>query len=321
MKKIIIVAGPTASGKTDLAVKIAKKYDGELINADSRQVYRWLDIGTNKGKVTLSDYSITQVPKYSVYQIDKVPIHLLSFLNPDQRFSAFDFKVLAEAVIENIVSRGKTPIVVGGTGFYIDVLLGKNYEIDDKEGKTDKEYRMNLELQTLEQLQQKLKTENCELYTNLNNSDANNPRRLVRLLEKIHLTTKGVKNVQRVRRQEPRTTNSVMFYMNYDWEELKKKIEQRVVQMWEEGLVDEVKKILKMGFSKDSVALQGIGYREVLQFLAGAMTKAEAIERIQISHRQYARRQRTWFEGKGRVYDLVRVSNLRDVDEYFSKNV
>jgi len=290
-EKVIIIGGPTESGKTALSISIAKKFNGELINADSRQIYKYLNIGTNKGEIY--EYN-------NISFIDNIPIHLVNFLNPDIRFSVFEYKKIAEKTIKEILDRGKLPIIVGGTGLYIDSII-KQYLLSSNN--TDQSYRMYLESLSLHDLQEILQKIDLNSLINLNISDRSNPRRLIRVIEKI-------KNNSQI--NENHTQNNFeydFFYPSFSWQELKVRIENRVEQMFNNGLVNETKEILKMGFPEDSVALQGIGYREVIKFLNNTLDLNTCIELVKISHKQYAKRQKTWFEGKKRNYNLIRINN------------
>ncbi len=332
MTKLIVIGGPTASGKTDLAVKIAKEFNGELINADSRQVYRYLDIGTNKGNIERRRPSRLSPSESNV--IGGIPIHLIDFLNPDQQFSVFEYKKLAEQKIEEITSRGKLPILVGGTGLYIDAVI-KSYQLSVDSNQFNPDYRSYLNNLNANELQNILKAQSPGLLAQLNNSDKNNPRRLIRLIEKSKVKTR--------RDVSQRTENlyeSLFLYPEYNWNELKIKIDNRVEAMFGQtsgvrhhlpaseknifsdnrqagvsgkkfivnNIIDEVRMVLEIGFSKDSIALQGIGYREVLDYIDGKIDLQKCIELVKIAHRQYAKRQRTWFESPGRNYKLTKVN-------------
>src|SRR5260221_6942110 len=222
MKKIIVIGGPTSSGKTKLAIEIAKKFNGELINADSRQIYKYLDIGTNKGDLRRRDVDVS--PSYS---IDNIPVHLVSFLNPDERFSVYDYKILAEKTIADILNRGKVPIVVGGTGLYIDAII-KNYELLITDYELDPEYRNQLNNLTVKELQIELQAQSPKLLAQLNDSDRNNPRRLIRIIEK----SKSNESKAGKRLSAFVDYDYLFLYPKYDWEELKSKIENRVEQMF-----------------------------------------------------------------------------------------
>lgn len=335
MSKLIVIGGPTASGKTALAIEIAKKYNGEIINADSRQIYKFLDIGTNKGHIqTTQDYYAFKVDNYRlqnpftpepfqihipIYTIESVPIYLISFLFPDERFNVFRFKKLAEKMITKIQEKGKLPIIVGGTGLYVDAVI-KNYQEDGMSEFYDENYREYLSSLDVPILQNMLKKSNLALFESLNESDKTNPRRLSRLLEKIKaLDIKGIDiNISTIKDtyQRGKSMFDVEFlYPEFDWDELKSRIELRVDEMFKEGLVDETKKVLDMGFPKASPALQSMGYKEVVMYLDGKVDLNKCIELVKQAHKQYARRQRTWFESERRDYNLQKVSDIAKVTE------
>lgn len=295
MREIHIVAGPTASGKTKIAIQLAKEIGGVLINADARQTYRYLDIGTNKGKVkeipnTLADW------KHPVFEIVEsgIPIHLLSFLNPDQDFSVHDYQQEVFKLLPKIWEAGKTPILVGGTGLYINYVL--HPEMYDIPGSVDIRLRKELDVLSLLELQKRLEDLDPKIKKVMNNSDWNNRRRLVR---KIEVLVGGNTTRSKPESLQERFKLDIpphIHYLQPEISELEKRIDERVLEMWKEGLVDEVKKVLEMGYSKNSRALQGIGYREVLEYLDEKMDKDTCIQRIQLSHLQYAKRQITWFK-------------------------
>ncbi|MCA9386643.1 tRNA dimethylallyltransferase [Candidatus Dojkabacteria bacterium] len=302
-QKIIVIGGPTGSGKTALALQVAKEFNGELINADSRQIYKYLDIGTNKEVKTVRRSARSEqserrgsplkLSNLSTYNINNIPIHLLSFLEPDERFDVYSYQKLASEKIIDIHSRGKLPILVGGTGLYIDSIL-KGYEFEITE-----EFDHSLDSLSIDELQLQLDYEALE---NLNNSDKNNPRRLIRLIQKQNSNNK-TKPVLDISKYEV-----IFLYPEFSWDELKEKIRNRVSQMLSDGLIKEVKDVLDLGYKEDSIALQGIGYREVLEFLDGKIGVVEMEGDIALSHIQYAKRQKTWFEGKGRNYKLIKVN-------------
>lgn len=335
MSKLIVIGGPTASGKTALAIEIAKKYNGEIINADSRQIYKFLDIGTNKGNITSTqDYYAFKVDNYNlqnpftpepfqihipIYTIDTVPIYLISFLFPDERFNVFRFKKLAEKMINKIQERGKLPIIVGGTGLYVDAVI-KNYQEDGLNEFYDDNYRDYLSSLDITILQNMLKQSNIALFESLNESDKTNPRRLSRLLEKLKaLEIKGSSvNINSLKDTYERGESQFdvsFLYPEFDWGELKLRIENRAEEMFKEGLVEETKKVLDMGFPKASPALQGMGYKEVLMYLDAKIDLKTCIELVKKAHKQYARRQRTWFESERRDYNLQKITDIANVAE------
>lgn len=312
--QLIVVAGPTASGKTDFAVELAKKVNGELVNADSRQVYKFMDIGTNKGELKKLDngqYSETaKLPMSKIrisnltdgkslkdtevypYDIEGSGVvgWLFDIVKPDEEFTLSDYQPFAREVIKNINSRGKVAILVGGTGLYIDAVIN-NYKLQNVP--PDRKLRQKLEQLTTERLQAKLLKLNKELYEGLNNSEQNNPRRLIRMIEKSSQRKHGQSEV--VKNTKGKPLESEFIYLSLPKEELYAKINARAEQMFVDGLVGEVKKLLKMGY-KNTKPLQGIGYREVMQHLDGEITLEECIEKTKQAHRNYAKRQITWFK-------------------------
>jgi len=287
--KTVIVGGPTATGKTEVAVKIAKEFNGELINADSRQIYRYLNIGTNKGDIEENQAG---------YTIQNIPIHLVNIIDPSERFDLFRYQKLAKEKIKEIRQKGKLPVIVGGTGLYIDSIL-KGYSLNEEGNIGSKYSREYLDSLSKPELQNLVIELNKKRPESLNDSDWNNPRRLIRFIEKFDIKKPASKTSE--------IKDFLFLYPKYDWEELKNKIDLRVVKMLEDGLIEETKKVLEMGFNENDPGLHVMGYREVVQYIKGEITLDKCIELIQTAHRQYARRQKTWFEGKGRGYELIKL--------------
>ncbi len=293
-KDLIIIAGPTASGKTRFAIELANEVKGELISADSRQIYKYLNIGTNKGDI---NYVTGEDKSPSQAIIDNIPIHLIDFLDPNVRFNVFEWRKLALQAISQIKNRGSLPILVGGTGLYIDSLV-KKYDYSSKFTltKDQKLALTSLNIEDLKETQNAFKNLIPKVWNSLNYSDQNNLRRLQRLYQKLF--------------EEPRNPalnefvafNYEMYYPDFNWEVLKTRIDSRVDQMFDEGLVDETKLILNKGFKESDPALQIMGYKEVISYLKSEISLDECIRLVKIAHKQYARRQRTWFEGKSRNY-------------------
>ncbi|MBD3280181.1 hypothetical protein GF389_01490 [Candidatus Dojkabacteria bacterium] len=308
---VFVVGGPTASGKTSLAIELAKKNDGELINADSMQVYRGMDIGTNKGlvrKLSKSEAVETEAlgEKFTIHPFEVensgVTSWLFDVVDPDFDFTVAHYQIIASQIIQEILDREKVPIIVGGTGLYIDAIL-KGYEI---EVRPDRGQRERLNQLSIEKLQEKLEKTGFDLNV-LNNSDRNNPRRLIRLIEKQN--TSHVRQNSSIKLENDYEVT--FYYPKYDREELMKRIETRAREMIEDGLVDEVRGLMDRGYGKDLKSMQATGYREVVQSINGEIkTKKELIEKIALSHKQYAKRQITWFEGEGRGYNLQFVERF-----------
>lgn len=267
--KIAVVYGPTASGKTDLAVDIAKQCNGELINADSRQVYKYMDIGTNKEK-----------------NLD-VPIHLIDLVTPNIQFSVHEYVELAIEKIAELVSRGKFPIIVGGTGLYINALINK-YSLPKIEVNT--KLREELNALSTEELQIRLNDKNKEKFESMNNSDRQNPRRLIRALEIAE--SSNTSNLIEI--DKGIEFNVEWYKTDYDLDSLFAKIDKRVDKMIDDGLIDEVKNLVAMGYSFDLPIMKTMGYREVSEYLNGKLDLSEMTEKIKLSHRQYVKKQITW---------------------------
>jgi tRNA dimethylallyltransferase len=271
--KPIIVCGPTGSGKTKLGLKLAAKLNGEIINADSRQVYRFLDIGTNKENVRFDS-------ELNLYTIKDIPIHLIDLVNPDENYTVYQFVLAAEVLISKMLAANITPILVGGTGLYIDALV-KGYEL--KTESVDIEKREKLNLMSVVELQQMLIPADLAA---LNDSDRQNPRRLIRRIEQQQAETGEMIGGK---------FDYQILFINPEISEIETKLEQRAAQMWQAGIAAEVKAVLAKGFAAESPALQGIGYRQVLAYLNNEINQSEAIHQIYLAHRGYAKRQLTWF--------------------------
>jgi tRNA dimethylallyltransferase len=275
MKKIVIVGG-TASGKTKLAYDIAKTINGEIISADSRQVYRYLDIGSSKER------------------FEDVKTHLIDIINPDQRYSAFLFKNDAKKIIKDIELKGKTPIIVGGTGLYTRALvynlsLGKN---------PDFKLRKELESKTKEELQDILYSINPKFKEILNNSDINNRVRLIRYIEKGEI-------IQNEFDPESSENNEyIQVQINIEKEEIIKRIRNRTDNMIKLGLVDETLGVLKLGYKKDAPGLCMIGYKESVEFIEHKLTHEELIEKINKNTINLLKRQITYFGSDKNIYTI-----------------
>ncbi len=274
---VIVIGGPTASGKSKLAVELAKKINGEIISADSMQIYKDMNIGT--AKVTDEE-------------MQKIKHYLIDFVSPDERYSVSDFKKDAENAIQEIIKKGKTPIVVGGTGLYIDSLI---YGIDFQEEEVDLEYRNKLNEEAdkngLEELYKKAVAIDPEAMQKISKNDK---KRIIRVLEIFHKTGKTKTEQEKESRKADVKYNYKMFAITMDRSKLYERIEQRVDLMIESGLIEEVKCILDK-YSKFPTAMQGLGYKEVVEYLENRTTKDEMIDKIKKETRHYAKRQLTWF--------------------------
>ena len=275
--KVIVICGPTASGKTALSIELAKKIDGEIISADSMQIYKDMDIGTAKPNIE---------------EMQGIKHYLLDCVSPDIRYSVAEYKQDATKAIEEILQKGKTPIIVGGTGLYIDALI---YGIEYNDIKIDEQYRSELEkivakqgLETLYKMAIKIDEEAMKKIS------VNDKKRIMRVLE-IYKATGKTKTQQEIEsRKKGVKYDYKVFALNMDREVLYNRIKLRVDLMIEKGLIEEVQR-LKEKYNKFPTAMQGLGYKEVVEYLEKKVTKEEMIEKIKMETRRYAKRQLTWF--------------------------
>lgn len=273
---VIVICGPTASGKTSLGVELAKKINGEVISSDSMQIYKDMTIGTAKP---------------TIEEMQGIEHHLIDFVYPDERYSVADYKRDAKMEIKKILDKGKMPIIVGGTGLYIDSLI---YEIEYANIHFDEEYRKQLESiakkEGLKELYEKARKIDPEAITKISPNDQ---KRILRILEIYHATGKNKTQQEANSRKEVEYDYKV-FAIKWDREKLYERINQRVDIMIEQGLIEEVKQV-KEKYNKFPTAMQGLGYKEVVDYLNGIYTKEEMIEKIKMETRRYAKRQMTWF--------------------------
>lgn len=275
--KVIVICGPTASGKTTLAVELAKKINGQIVSADSMQIYKDMSIGTAKP---------------SVEEMQGIKHYLIDCVSPNERYSVADFKKDAKNAIKEIIKTGKVPIVAGGTGLYLDSLI---YEIEYPNIEFDKEYRNLLEERAEKEGLGQLYSEAMKIDPEATRKiNPNDKKRITRVLEIYHATGK-TKTEQEVdsRKNEPEFDYKV-YAINWEREELYNRINKRVDLMIEAGLIEEVKSLIDK-YSEFPTAMQGLGYKEVVQYLEGKYTKEEMTEKIKQETRRYAKRQLTWF--------------------------
>ncbi len=276
-EKVIVICGPTASGKTSLSIELAKKINGEIVSCDSMQIYKDMNIGTAKP---------TQE------EMQGIKHYLIDFISPNERYSVADYKKDAKKAIKEIISKGKTPIVVGGTGLYIDSLI---YEIEYQDIKFDENYRKelekNVEEKGLEYLYQQAKEIDPQAIEKISPNDK---KRILRILEIYHMTGKNKTQQEIESRKKEVEYDYHVYAIDWDREELYNRINKRVDIMIQQGLIEEVKNILEK-YKEFPTAMQGLGYKEVVEYLEGKLTKDEMIEKIKMETRRYAKRQLTWF--------------------------
>ncbi|MBR0104607.1 MAG: tRNA (adenosine(37)-N6)-dimethylallyltransferase MiaA [Firmicutes bacterium] len=278
-KPIIIIAGPTACGKTGVSIELAKRIDGEIISADSMQVYKYMDIGT--AKVTKEE---TQGIKH--YLVDE--------LYPDEEFNIKVFQEKALKYIDEIHSRGKISILVGGTGFYINSVIYKN---DFDETTADSDFRKKLEQTAREKgnefVHNMLKEVDQASYESIH---PNNLKRVIRALEFYNQTGKPISLHNEEEKKREEFFNAALIILNMDRKTLYGRIDERVDIMVKDGLVDEVKKLLDMGYNENMVSMKGIGYKELISYFKGECSLEYAISEIKKNTRHFAKRQVTWFK-------------------------
>ena len=275
--KVIVICGPTASGKTALSIELAKKINGEIVSADSMQIYKDMDIGT--AKPTLEE-------------MDGIKHYLVGEVSPTIRYSVADFKKAAINAIEEILKKGKTPIVVGGTGLYVDSLV---YGIDYDEIEVDLDYRNELEKianeKGLEYLYKKAKEIDSIAMEKISSNDK---KRIFRILEIYKATGKTKTEQEAESRKKENPYDFYVFALDMDRSKLYERINKRVDIMLENGLVEEVKTVTEK-YQKLPTAIQGLGYKEVMEYLNGECTYEDMVEKIKLETRHYAKRQLTWF--------------------------
>lgn len=275
MKKLIAIVGPTATGKSDLAVEIARKIGAEIISADSRQVYRRLDIGS--GKITKREMC-------------GIPHHLLDVASPKRVFSVFEYKQKAEKVLEKIWQKGKPAILVGGTGQYIEAIVDG---ITFPEVAPNKKLRDKLEKMSLLKLQEKLKKLDPKRYKNI---DVNNRVRLIRSIE----IAEALGKVPKVKKQK-RDFELTMIGLKAPKEILHKKIHERLQKRMRQGMASEVKKLHQKGLSWKRMESLGLEYRYLSRYLRGKISREEMLQELEKEIQRYAKRQMTWFQRDNRI--------------------
>lgn len=299
---VYVIGGPTASGKSNLAVELAKRINGEIISADSMQIYKDMNIGT---------------AKITPEEMQGINHYLIDFVSPDERYSVSSFKKDAEKAIEAILAKGKVPIIVGGTGLYIDSLI---LGIEFQDEKIDTEYRESLNKIAEEQGLQKLYNMAQAIDpVAMKKISENDKKRIIRALEIYHKTGKTKTEQELESRKSEIKYNYKLFAITMDRQVLYEKIEKRVDKMIEQGLIDEVQGILNK-YQKFPTAMQGLGYKEVVEYLENKTTKEEMVEKIKKETRHYAKRQLTWFRKNKNIIWLNGENSIEDNIDIMIKN-
>lgn len=292
---VIVICGPTASGKTALSVELAKALDGEIISADSMQIYKYMDIGSAKPDEA---------------EREGIVHHLMDIVEPTKNFSVADYQALAHDAIYDVFSRGKVPVMVGGTGLYINSVIN---DVDFADDGGDEGLRQELsdfaDANGAEALHKML----CELDPAAGEAiHMNNVRRVIRAIEFIKLNGKLFSEHNSEGKTKESRYRPLMLDIDWDRDVLYDRINRRVDIMFDMGLEAEVKKLLDMGIPENSTAMQGIGYKETAQYLKGEITLCEAKDIIKQSSRRYAKRQLTWFRRDERIIHLSPESAIED---------
>lgn len=292
--KVIVICGPTASGKTALSIELAKQLNTEIVSADSMQIYKDMNIGSAKP---------------TLQEMQGIKHYMLDFVSPDERYSVADYKKQATTCIEEILKKGKIPIVVGGTGLYIDSLI---YNIEYDEIEYDEKYRKELEEiaknEGLDVLYDRAKEIDPEAIKSISKNDK---KRIIRILEIYKATGKTKTEQEILSRKNEVPYDYKVFAINMDRQVLYDRINKRVDIMVEQGLIEEVKMISEK-YKKYPTAMQALGYKEIKQYLDGNLTKEEAIEKIKQETRRYAKRQLTWFRKNKQTIWLDGMQNVQN---------
>lgn len=313
MNKLLVILGSTATGKTDLGLMLAKKFNGEVIACDSRQVYKKLDIGTGKLPNPKSKIPIKKGDGF--WEIDGVKIWMMDVVGLDTQFTVSDYSRDAQKVVSSITSRKKLPIIVGGTGLYLKALL---YGLPNLAIPIDQKLRGELEVLSKNELQKKLKHLSPTTWDDLNESDKQNPRRLLRAIE-LHMNPYNIVeekiglidkyNVLKVGLIAPRS-------------EIYQKVDLRIIDWFDQGILDEVRGLLKEGFNKQRFNRLGLEYSLIGQFLVdGNLSQEKLIEDIKGVLHAYVRRQQTWFKKESNVdwFDITGQHVLKKIETFVSK--
>ena len=305
MKQMITILGPTASGKTPLAAALAARIDGEIISADSRQVYRRMDIGTGKD---LGDY-ILKIKDERL----KIPYHLIDIAEPGTKYNLFQYQQDFFDAYQDIVGRGKTPILCGGTGLYIEAVL-KGYKLSPVP--QNPELRAHLEGKTLDELTQMLTALKAQTGSTMHNkTDVDSCQRAIRAIE---IETHNLEHPTPLRELPP--VDSLIIGVDIDREERRAKITRRLKARLEEGMIDEVKGLLAEGIPAEDLIYYGLEYKFVTEYLVGKTSYDEMFTRLEIAIHQFAKRQMTWFRGmERRGFTIHWIDAMQPMEEKVEK--
>ena len=309
-KPLVVIAGPTACGKTDISIELAKRINGEIISADSMQVYKFMDIGTAKA---------------TKEEMQGIKHYLIDEFMPDEDFNVMIFQQKAKEYMEEIYSKGKIPIIAGGTGFYINAVVNDNEftETEEDNSLREKLYK-DAQENGADYNHNKLKKIDPEYAATVH---ANNIKRVARALEYFCLTGQKFSEHNAEEKKKTSPYNTSFIILNMDREKLYKRIDMRVDIMIKNGLIDEVKKLLDMGYNPRLVSMQGLGYKEIVPYIAGEWSLEKAVDELKKRTRHFAKRQLTWFKRQTENclwVDLTEGNKekaLNKITEYINNNV
>jgi tRNA dimethylallyltransferase len=305
LKKILTILGPTASGKTKVSLEIADKINGEIISADSRQVYKFMDIGTAKP---------------SLEQRKRIPHHLIDIVEPDKYFSAADYSTRARRAIKEILSRGKEPLIVGGSGLYLRALFKGFFKGPGRDENLRRKLKEKAEKFGTESLYQELKEKDPEAAEKIG---PHNLVRIIRALEVYELSGQRISELQKKGEYPSREFEFIKIGLKIDREKLYQRIDQRVEDMISSGLVDEVESLKIRGYDLSLAPLRTFGYKEIFQYLEGEISLDEAKEKIKLNTRHFAKRQLTWFrKEEGTIWIEAEKKNLENeiLSTFYAQN-
>ena len=309
MRKIVVIAGPTAVGKTSFAIRVSELFNGEIVSCDSMQLYRFMDIGSAK-------------PTPDEQQ--RARHHLIDMIDPRDEFSVAQYQKLAKDAINDILSRGKLPVISGGTGLYLNSLL---YDMDFSPLSGDREYRQKLENEAEVKggayLHEMLKIQDPDAAEQIH---PNNTKKIIRALERLKDGEGRIRRFTDVT-NETKDYEQLLIGLTRDRALLYDRINRRVDQLVHQGLVDEVRMLMDMGLTKDDISMKGIGYKEIMEYLEGSIPFEEAVDNVNKNTRHYAKKQLTWFRryDKMKWYDISENADeeraLQDIERWLAKKI
>jgi len=306
MKKLLVIVGPTGTGKTDLGLKLAKKFNGELVSADSRQIYIGMDIGTGK-EIESSKYDVKK--NKGSWVVNGIPIHLYDVINPDKTFSVVEYQQEALGKIKEIENKGKLPILVGGTGLYVQAIVEG---VNIPKVPPDSKLRAKLESKPLATLVSQLEQVDPKTAIKI---DKQNPRRVIRALEVYYSSGQSFSSLEE---RSKVNFDSVQIGLTAPRDFLYKKVDDQIDDWFRVGFIEEVKKLISDGYDEKLPALTSLGYRQVAMYLKGNLTIEEAKQRIKWEHHGYIRRQFTWFRKRKNIvwFDISDPDLIRQINAF-----